>query len=117
MMEFTYSRTALMMCGVILMAGFAAPFMNLFDDGCGRDVTSLAEKDAGLLDAFWSSDVDELTLNGDAMLPSAGYSLRVEGNVLTITSPDGSEHTAAVKHDCGSITLSYGQILKITKNG
>ncbi len=116
MMEFTYSRVALVICGAILLSAFASPISGIYANDYDERMDALAQKDARLIDAFWESDVDELILNGDAMLPSAGYSLTVEGTELTIFGPDGKEYTAALHNETGSLALSYGQKLSVFRN-
>lgn len=109
MIEFTMSRMALMICGLVMFSAAAIPAADFIDSGSDTDLYGLAEKDAAVIDAFWQSGADELILHGEAMIPSPGYRLEMDGKLLIIHSPEGREYTAPVKYDCGSFTLGYGE--------
>ena len=115
MMEFTYSRAALIACGVILMSAFTGPFCDLMENETGEDLQELAESDARVIDRFWQSKMNELYLQGDSMLPSDAYTLTVEGDLLTITDQDGKCFHATLKKDSGSFVLSWGETVTISK--
>lgn len=114
-MEFTFSRAALMACGVILMSIFAVPFGSLMESGHEPEIQELAERDAGIINRFWISDVDELRLDGDSLLPSDAYVLSVDGLLLTITDPEGKTFFASLKRDSGSFVLCRGETVILSK--
>ena len=107
LMEFTLSRASLMICGVILLTATVSPVADFLQDENDGYLQELAEKDARLLDALVESGYDEVFLHGDSFLPSAEYSLRVDGYLLTIQAPDGAERTAALRNQLVPMEISY----------
>lgn len=105
----------LMVCGIVMLSATVIPVSSFIDSGSDTDLQELAEKDAGIIDSFWSSDADELVLHGDALMPSPGYHLEMDGSILTIHSPEGKDYRASVKHECGAFTLGYGEEYTLRK--
>lgn len=117
MMEFTLSRVTLMICGAILIASVAVPLSGMYEDRSQRSLDDMTEKSAQMIDSFWNSDIDRMYLNGDSILPSAEYSLHLEGYEVTMTDGSGNEYRSYTKHLSDSITISKGESVTLVKYG
>lgn len=112
MMEFTLSRASLMICGVLLLTAAVSPVADFLQDENDGYLQELAENDARLLDALLESDYDVVYIHGDSFLPSAEYSMRVDGYMLTVSAPDGREYSAAMRNQVVPMEISYGTELE-----
>lgn len=112
MMEFTLSRASLMICGIILLAAAVSPVADMLQTENDGYLQELADKDARLFDALLESDYDVVYIHGDSFLPSAEYSLRVDGYMLTVSAPDGRECSAAMRNQVVPMEISYGTELE-----
>ena len=115
MMEFTLSRASLMICGVILLTAAVSPVADMLQTENDGYLQELAEKDARLFDALLESDYDVVYIHGDSFLPSAEYSMRVDGYLITICSPEGKAYTAAMRNFLGPMEISYGSEMEIER--
>ena len=84
MMEFTFSRVTLSICGVVLLAAVLAPVLYVFEESADRGVQNIADKTAVLIDRFERSDADTMTLSFGDVLPGPQYSVTLDGNMLTV---------------------------------
>lgn len=117
MMEFTLSRTVLIVCGAILMAAVAVPISDIYGAETSDSAGGVAENAASVIDAFLCADVDELFLDGASLLPSVGYSLIVDGHCVTAVGPSGDEHDAFIQCPVEGFVLGYGDKHIIQKYG
>ncbi len=108
MMEFTLSRTVMMVCGMIVLASVVIPISDIYSAKEGEDIQTLAEKDATFLDRFWSSGLDELYVDGSALLPSGDYVIEIEGLLLSIKDTDGKAYNAGLSHEMDLMVIEYG---------
>ncbi len=115
MMEFVTSRAMMMVCGAMLMAAILVPMSQMMEDDTDSEISGLIESDALALDSFYSSDLDSMTIRGSAMLPSPEFTLKADGNMLTMTSPGGRTYTAALVHPIYGLDLGYGGTAKLTR--
>lgn len=116
MMEFTISRVALGMCGIILLAAVLSPVTGLYD---GKETVEMQEQTdniAKMVDSFYLSEADNMTLNMGEILPSTSVSLKVDGNMITIVS-DEDEFRSATRFTIASDEEIYGpnDIVRFTK--
>ena len=115
MMEFTLSRVTLIICGAILIAAVAVPLSGIYEDKTQDSLGDMTEKTAVMIDSFGNSDIDRMYLDGDALLPSAEYSLSVEGYEVTMTDGSGNEYRSYLKNKAGSFAVSKGEIVTLVK--
>ena len=105
MIEFTMSRIALCICGTVLLAAAVCAMDGLRDQMEMELGGNLTEDITGMLDAYWESESEILTLDGFRILPSPDHILVVESNVVRLMGPEG-EHTAVTL--CGlDFELTY----------
>ena len=83
MMEFTVSRVVLCICGAVILVAACSAIGGMND----QDVSDMDDATVGriacMLDAFMSSDVDEMILDGVRILPK-GYGIRVHDNFVEL---------------------------------
>ena len=115
MIEFTASRIVLCICGAVLLST-AAGIMGSYQNGAEYGMEeNLAEDIAAMLDKFWDSETQEMTLEGSRILPSPGHTLRVESHMVTLEK-DGRAHSAPTR--CGTeFELGYGGTVTVEKFG
>lgn len=91
MIEFTLSRVCMCICGVVMLSA-AVGYMGLVEDNEeGVADQRLAEDIASMLDAFQTSSLDELYLEGNRILPSGGFTLTVTDG-LVVLDHDGRRY-------------------------
>ncbi len=115
MMEFTMSRVTLIICGAILIAAVAVPLSGIYEDKTQESLGDMTEKTAVMIDSFWNSDIDRMYLDGNSLLPSAEYSLSVDGYEVTMTDGSGNEYRSYLKNKADSFTVTKGEIVTLVK--
>ena len=113
MMEFVTSRVTLIICGAVLMSVIAVPMSQMFDYDEDERLDAMVEKDANAIDALMESGYDEMYVKGVTYLPEPGYTLSVDGHLMTVTSPEGKTYTAVVSHTFESIHVGYGDTVTV----
>jgi len=76
MMEFTISRVALCICGAIILVASVSVIGGIYDNDVPDMDDVSARRIAYMLDTFMASEIDEIILEGNRILPE-GYSIRV----------------------------------------
>ncbi len=115
MMEFTLSRATLMICGALLIASVSVPLAGLYEDKSRSSLDEMTESTARVIDSFWNSNIDRMYLDGDSLLPSAEYSLYLEGYEITMTDGSGNTYTSYMKHRSDPIHVSKGEVVTLVK--
>lgn len=116
MMEFTLSRVAVCVCGLMIMAVVAGPAFGIFEDRADDGYASLAEDLASDIDSFASGEADRLVMDMSLYLPE-GAEICVSGYVLTLLC-DGSEHTALLHIEVeGEASAGRPGVLVFVKTG
>ena len=118
MMEFMMSRLCLTVCGIVLLAAVCVPVAFLYDGSVDDRAQSLAGDTVGLMERFDRSSADVMTLSMREILPDAGFSMTVDGHLLTLEK-NGKRYAAVSSVDLGTGTFGHGDIVEIrkTENG
>jgi hypothetical protein len=111
MIEFTISRVVLCACGVILLVSVTGVLEGIYDLDRSDEDERLVQRIGYMLDAFESSDVDEIFLDGTSILPE-GYSLKVRNGFVELYSDDDRHISMTSYHS--EFELSYGEVLRLT---
>ncbi|MBE6523357.1 MAG: hypothetical protein E7Z65_00570 [Thermoplasmata archaeon] len=111
MIEFTISRVVMCACGVILLISVTGVLDGIYDLDRSDEDERLVLRIGYMLDAFESSDVDELFLDGASILPE-GYGLKVRGGFVELYS-ESDRHISMTSYS-SEFELSYGEVLRIT---
>ncbi|MDI9379052.1 MAG: hypothetical protein QM390_05030 [Candidatus Thermoplasmatota archaeon] len=117
MIEFTLSRVALGICGILLLASVIPFVESAHEDRVDDGMSAQAGSIAALVDSFWSSGSDSLTVCAGELLPTASSTLRFEGHFV-ILEYEGTCYKAAMLCDTVSEgTYSCNSILRLTRIG
>jgi hypothetical protein len=84
MMEFTLSRVALGVCGLMLLAAVLSPVTFVYD---GRETAGLQDQADGIarmIDSFYGSAADEMTLSMSEILPTQDSVLELDGQLVVL---------------------------------
>lgn len=108
------SRITLVICGVILLAAVSVPMSSIYDEKHDDSIRDAAERTSIMLDHFWDSEADTMTLRGWEILPSSECSLEIDGHNLTVNIKDRSFRTL-LSNSMEGITLGYSEEITIEK--
>ena len=114
MLEFTMSRVAVFVCGAIILTAVIVPVSGMYDSKADADMIEVADRAADVMDSFWYSDVDVMTLRGWDILPSTDCVLEIEGHDI-ILQKNGRIYRGLISFEAGPITFSYNQIMTVEK--
>ena len=114
MMEFTLSRVAMSICGLILLVAVVAPVVHVFEESGDRDVQDIADDTAALIDRFERSKADKMILSVSDVLPGPSYSLILNDGVLTVEN-DGHLYRSPLSSEVSGGTFVCGDMIEITK--
>ncbi len=111
MMEFTISRLTLCICGVILLASVGGVLTAIYDNGQDSQDDILVQRISHMLDVFESSDVDEMILDGNILLPKE-YHINVHDNFVELSDGE-STHISGTEYN-GSFNLGWNDVISIS---
>lgn len=114
MIEFTMSRVTLIICGVMVLGAVVIPLQSFYDENYDQSMTDTADHISFILDEFWASDADTLTIRGWEILPSADCSIEIEGHHLTVFQGGGS-YRALISKNMDRIVIGHGDVVTISK--
>ena len=114
MLEFTMSRVSVFICGAILLSLIIIPVSGIYDEKENVEMINMTDTVTNMIDSFWDSEVDIMTIRGWDILPSPNTLLSIEGHIVTVQKDDRS-YKGMIKHAANEITLSYNQILKVER--
>lgn len=115
MLEFTMSRVVLCICGAVLLGAVAIPFSGICSSNEDVQMTGAADSIAEMVDSFYRSEADKMTLRGWDILPGAGCSMRAEGHIL-ILEKDGKEYRSLISCVSEGFSLSYNGTVTLEKS-
>lgn len=114
MIEFTFSRVSLMVCGVALLAAILIPVQSMYDDRYDGSMVDVADKASYIIDEFWRSEADTMTLRGWEILPASDSYMEIDGHRLTIHH-NNNTYSALISKSMDRRTIGYGDEVTITK--
>jgi len=114
LLEFTMSRVSVFVCGAILLSLIIIPVSGIYDEKENVEMINMTDTVTNMIDSFWDSEVDVMTIRGWDILPSPNTLLSIEGHIVTVQKDDRS-YKGMIKHAANEITLSYNQILKVER--
>ena len=85
MMEFTLARVVMIVCGTVLLAAVIPPVATAFDNEESEEVQEQTEMICGMLDSFYRSEADEMTLSLNSILPH-NSSISMDGHMVRVSS-------------------------------
>jgi hypothetical protein len=108
------SRVILIVCGIALLAAVVVPLNSVYDERYDRSMGDAADRLSFILDEFWASEADTLTIRGWEVLPSADGSVEIDGHSLTVYLKNKS-YRSLVSHNMERIVIGHGDMVTITK--
>lgn len=111
MIEFTISRVAMCICGMVILGVGICIMDGISDDREREAMQSLSDEISSILDDFWNSDLDRIVLP-ESTVPYPGCTLHVSDNLVTLKY--GGHKASSVTEYPGSFTLGFGMGLEIT---
>ena len=114
MIEFTLSRVILIVCGVAILAAVLVPLQSIYNENYDNSLEDAADRLSFVLDEFWASAADSMTIRGWEVLPSADCYIEIEGHDLTVHMKDKS-YRSIMPHSMERIIIGHGDIVTITK--
>lgn len=112
MIEFTYSRIALCVCGMVLLGAVCIPLTDIYSSNEDVMMIENIERIVYMLDNMHDSDVDVIYLKGWDILPSSDCSLSVEGRKVILNNSKKEYVSYATKES--RITLGYNEEILLT---
>lgn len=89
MIEFTYSRVTLCVCGIMLLASVSVPLAGIYSSNEDVRMTGNADRIAWMLDDIHNYETDTVTIRGWDVLPGSDCSLTVDGNRVVLGNNKG----------------------------
>lgn len=115
MMEFTLSRVAVFICGAVLLAAVVAPIADYYDNKESQEMKVCADSLSSMIDSFWESEADTMTVRGWDILPSSGYVIEAEGHILKVS--DGNRtYMSDLEFPTEGFMIGYGDIIVLERN-
>jgi len=114
--EFTMSRVSVFICGAVLLSLVIIPVSGMYDEKGDIEMIGVTDTITDMIDSFWDSEVDIMTIRGWDILPSPDALLSIDGHIVTVHKDDRS-YRGMIEHAANDITLSYNQILKVEREG
>jgi hypothetical protein len=74
------------------------------------------DKTAVMIDSFWGSEADVMTLRGWDILPYADCVIELDGHHLTLTK-NGKTYGSLISHPAEDMVLPYNGTLNIERDG
>lgn len=112
MIEFTISRVALCIGGIVLLAAAVGAVSNSYDTDVHSIDRDLTGKIAMMLDSFESSNMDVLILEGPSILPK-DCSISVHDNTVILYTGN-LKYTAVTKYS-GEFTMDSNETVEVTR--
>jgi hypothetical protein len=105
---------ALIVCGVAMLAAVLVPLQSVYDSQYDESMGRSADRLSFVIDEFWASEADTLTIRGWEVLPSADSYVLIEGHTLTMYTKDLS-YRASIKKSMDKVIISHGEEVTIEK--
>lgn len=104
----------LIICGVAVLASVLVPLQSFHEERYGRSMEDSADKLAFILDEFWASEADTMTLRGWEILPSSDCYIEIEGHNLIMHLKDRS-YRSLISHSMERTVIGHGDMVTIKK--
>ena len=114
MIEFTMSRVVLIVCGIAILASVLVPLQSFYGERYDHSMEDAADGLSFILDQFWASEADTLTVRGWEILPSSDCFIELEGHDLIVHMKDRS-YRSLTTHNMERTVIGHGDVVTITK--
>ncbi|MCL2509742.1 MAG: hypothetical protein FWF07_01505 [Methanomassiliicoccaceae archaeon] len=114
MIEFTMSRVILIVCGVAVLASVMIPIQSFYGERYDSSMEDAADRLSLILDEFWASEADTVTIRGWEILPSSDCFVEIEGHSLTVHFKERS-YRSLVKESMERVVIGHKDMITLTK--
>lgn len=99
-----------------MLAAVLSPFLSVMEDGQDDRIQGQMDSIALMIDTFYESDADSMTLYMDDILPSVTSSVTFDGNLIRVTYED-REYVSGTRFPVSHNEVPYnsGDIIKFIK--
>jgi len=108
------SRVILVVCGVAILASVMVPLQSVYSEKYDHSMEDAADRISFVLDEFWASEADTLTIRGWEILPSSDCFIEIEGHDLTVHMKDSS-YRSIMPVSMERIVIGHGDVVTLTK--
>jgi hypothetical protein len=115
LIEFTLSRVALIVCGAAILISVLVPLQSYYDERYDESMEGAADSLTFILDEFWASEADTVTIRGWEILPSSDSFVEIDGHDLTIHLKDKS-YRSLISHSLENIVIGHDDEVTITRS-
>ena len=117
MMEFTLSRVCMSLCGFMLLAAVIVPVTGMYESDTVGMESRIPESVASLINDFYFSKIDSLTVPMSDILPDAASYIGFGENMITLTTERGIYMTGTNVPTVSDGVFGYGDILRLSRSG
>ena len=117
MIEFTLSRVCMSVCGLLLLASVIVPVTGMYDRQAGGMESGISDDMASLIDTFYYSEMEEMTISMSDILPNSSSYAEIDGNLISLTTERGtykSGTVVAIVTENGDV-FRYYDIINLSK--
>ena len=116
MIEFTLARVCMGICGLFLLAAVVGPVTGMYESDTVKMESNIPDSIAMLIDDYYYSDMDTLTVSVSDILPDALSYVRFDGHMVTVTTERGTYKGGTnVPVISEGQTFGYGDIIKLSR--
>ncbi len=108
------SRVVLCVCGVILLGAVCVPLSGIYSSNEDVSMTESADSIAAMIESFYGSEADTMTLRGWDILPSNDCHLEVDGHNVILSNSD-NEYLSLISYK-SYFSLSYSEIVTLERS-
>lgn len=108
------SRVVLIVCGLAILASVMVPLQSFYDERYDHSMGDAADRLSFILDEFWASEADTVTIRGWEVLPSSDCFIEIEGHDIIVHLKDRS-YRSLISHSMEKTIIGHGDAVTITK--
>jgi len=108
------SRVILIVCGVAVLASVMIPIQSFYGERYDSSMEDAADRLSLILDEFWASEADTVTIRGWEILPSSDCFVEIEGHSLTVHFKERS-YRSLVKESMERVVIGHKDMITLTK--
>ncbi|MDR0198361.1 MAG: hypothetical protein LBI08_01280 [Methanomassiliicoccaceae archaeon] len=117
MIEFTMARVCMSVCGLVLLAAVIVPVTGMYESRTVSMESGVSEDIARMVDRFYYSDQDEVTVSMNDILPGVASYVEFKGHMVILTTDRGVYKSGTNVTVISEDTFGYGDIVRFTKSG
>ena len=109
------SRVVLIVCGLAVLASVMVPLQSFYGEKYDRSMEDSADRLSFILDEFWASEADTMTIRGWEILPSPECFIEMEGHYLTVHLKDKT-YRSLMSQSMERAVIGHGDAITIAKH-